>query len=246
MRLKSINHQSNSLGSLTHELKGRTRGGKCQDSFQITLSTSCSGCDGYTGSLPTKVLFFLSFWGMRVCGGGCFVYVVWYLRASSFHLESVFISGVEEATLDTCKWRQGEAFQRHLKKVCLSKQRLFPSLLTVCFFFFSPPGGLFHWNAQDLQRVNKSDRPGRADRWTEEEGDGGQAQRIACSVHCRWWLREESRKTGREKLLSCPAEWIGLYWGSFRLEVSDGQNLIVISFSLTPHQPFLKLFRLTS
>lgn len=100
------------------------------------------------------------------------------------------------------------------------------------------PGGLFHWNAQDLQRANKSDRPGRVDRWTEEEGDGGQAQRIACSVHCRWWLREESRKAG-EGLLSCPAEWIVLYWGSFRLQLSDGQTLIVISFSLTPHQPFL-------
>lgn len=33
-------------------------------------------------------------------------------------------------------------------------------------FFFSPPappGGLFHRNVQDLQRVNRPDRPGRAD-----------------------------------------------------------------------------------
>lgn len=67
MRLKSINHQSNSLGSLTHELKGRTRGGKCQDRFQRTLSMSCSDWEGYAGSLPTKVLgFFVCFWG----GGG--------------------------------------------------------------------------------------------------------------------------------------------------------------------------------
>ena len=55
MRLKSINHQSNSLGSLTHELKGRTRGGKCQDSFQRTLSMSCSDWEENAGSLPTKV-----------------------------------------------------------------------------------------------------------------------------------------------------------------------------------------------
>lgn len=67
MRLKSINHQSNSLGSLTHELKGRTRGGKCQDSFQRTLSMSCSDWEGYAGSLPTKVLGFLCVFGV---GGG--------------------------------------------------------------------------------------------------------------------------------------------------------------------------------
>lgn len=125
---------------------------------------------------------------------------------------------------------------RRVCPVCQSKD--FFLLLAHSLLLLRSPGGLFHWNAQDLQRANKSDRPGRVDRWTEEEGDGGQAQRIACSVHCRWWLREESRKAG-EGLLSCPAEWIVLYWGSFRLQLSDGQTLIVISFSLTPHQPFL-------
>lgn len=73
MRLKSINHQSNSLGSLTHELKGRTRGGKCQDSFQRTLSMSCSDWEGYAGSLPTKVLGFLCVFGV---GWGGFVDIV--------------------------------------------------------------------------------------------------------------------------------------------------------------------------
>lgn len=72
MRLKSINHQSNSLGSLTHELKGRSRGGKCQDGFQRTLSMSCSDWEGYAGSLPTEVLLFLHLFG----GGGGYVEVV--------------------------------------------------------------------------------------------------------------------------------------------------------------------------
>lgn len=62
MRLKSINHQSNSLGSLTHELKRRSRGGKCQGSFQRKLWMSCSGWEPHAGSLPTQVPF-LVFWG---------------------------------------------------------------------------------------------------------------------------------------------------------------------------------------
>lgn len=73
---------------------------------------------------------------------------------------------------------------------------------TVPFFSSCPPGGLFHRNVQGLQRVNRPDRPGRVNWWAEGEGDRGQAQRVACSVHCRRWLREESRKK-REELLSC-------------------------------------------
>lgn len=65
MWLKSINHQSNSRGSLTHELRGRNRGGKCQESFQWTLSISCSDWERKAGSLPTEVL---AFWGLcRSC-----------------------------------------------------------------------------------------------------------------------------------------------------------------------------------
>lgn len=85
MWLKSINHQSNSLGSLTHELRGRSRGGKCQESFQWTLSISCSDWERKAGSLPSEVL---GFWG--------FVWVVWYLWAPSSPLESPLISEVEE------------------------------------------------------------------------------------------------------------------------------------------------------
>lgn len=58
MWLKSINHQSISQGSLTHELRGRSRGGKCQESFQWTLSISCSDWERRAGSLPTEVLGF--------------------------------------------------------------------------------------------------------------------------------------------------------------------------------------------
>jgi len=54
MWLKSINHQSNSLGSLTHELRGRSRGGKCQESFQWTLSICCSDWERKEGSLATE------------------------------------------------------------------------------------------------------------------------------------------------------------------------------------------------
>lgn len=74
---------------------------------------------------------------------------------------------------------------------------LFSSAITVFLFLSRSPGGLFHWNVQDLQRVNRPDRPGRVDWRAEGAGDWGQAQRAACSVHCRRRLREGSRKTGK-------------------------------------------------
>ena len=39
---------------------------------------------------------------------------------------------------------------------------LFPAM-TPFFPLSSSPGGVFHRNVQDLQRVNRSDRPGRVD-----------------------------------------------------------------------------------
>lgn len=54
---------------------------------------------------------------------------------------------------------------------------------------FCPTGDLLHWNAQHLQWLNGADRSSRADWWGEAEGDRGQAQRVALSVHCRRRLK---------------------------------------------------------
>lgn len=116
------------------------------------------------------------------------------------------------------------------------------TVLSCCFFFFlfpsCPPGGLFHRNVQDLQRLNRPDRPGGVDWWAEGEGDRGQTQRVACSVHCRRRLREESWKAPL---------WMDHTLISFLRAVqtnSNGLNLIISLFPrglITPIPPALHL-----
>lgn len=117
---------------------------------------------------------------------------------------------------------------------------------TGLFFFFlllpsqsffsppAPPGGLFHRNVHDLQRVNRPDRPGRADWWAEGEGDRGQAQRVACSVHCRRWLREESWKLGRAPFMPL---WMDCTLFRLLRPVSKRTESDYQLVSLWPHQP---------
>lgn len=118
----------------------------------------------------------------------------------------------------------------------LSEERLDYFFLPSVFFFSpTPPGGLFYWDVQDLQRVNRPDRPGRFDRWAEGEGDRGQAQRVACSVHCRRWLREERRKPGRVPFMPL---WMDCTLFRLLRPVSNGQNLIISLFPyglISPH-----------
>lgn len=90
-------------------------------------------------------------------------------------------------------------------------------------------GGVFHWNVQHLQRLNGANRPGGLDRWAEGEGDRGQAQRVACFVHCRWRLRGNAEHRGRAPSVQAFL-WIVPLSGSSTLFSSD-LNLI---FSLLP------------
>lgn len=89
MWLKSINHQSNSLGSLTHELREEAGVGSVKKAFsEHSLSLVQIGREEQ-GHYPLKC------W---VLGG--FVGVVWYLWTPSSSLESLLISRVEEAVSD--------------------------------------------------------------------------------------------------------------------------------------------------
>lgn len=56
---------------------------------------------------------------------------------------------------------------------------LFPSFLLGC---------LFYRDAHNLHRTDRSDWPGRADRWTEKTRERVQAERAALSVHRGRWL----------------------------------------------------------
>lgn len=95
------------------------------------------------------------------------------------------------------------------------------------FFLPAPPGGLFHRNVQDLQRVNRPDRPGRVDWWAEGEGDRGQAQRVTCPVHCRRRLREDSWKSGRAPFMPL---WTDCTLYRLLQTDSNGLNLIISLF----------------
>lgn len=58
------------------------------------------------------------------------------------------------------------------------------------WYFFVPflSGGLFHRDAHDLHRTDRSDWPGWADRWTEKTRERVQAERVALFVHRGRWL----------------------------------------------------------